>query len=231
MNYEYARLSSRPFGRWLPSTTLGLLATLVAACASGGPTDRPAANPGIRARPDAEPATVQVSVAASPARAPQPPESLGSIDPADDSHLGCTRATFPSHWHRGDQRGFSGWSREPVIGRDGVLVTPFAGFFDIPRDVEPITAFANAAAVLRESKPLFGDSKDYPLEHSVGRRGYSTDPDQSVEHLDYLLIAGCGSGRSQMIVLDTTRDTEGAVDRELRGILQSMRFPLATNDR
>jgi hypothetical protein len=118
-----------------------------------------------------------------------------------------------------------------VNGSDGEAVTAFAGFFDIPSNIDPIHALLNATANLHELKPLFGDSRDYPLEHSVGRRGYFTDPDQSIEHVDYVLLAGCGCGRSQLVILDTTRDTEAQLDGELRGILQSMRFPVATGDR
>jgi hypothetical protein len=113
-----------------------------------------------------------------------------------------------------------------VSGPNGLPVTPFAGFFDLPPDLDPIMALVHATADLRESKPLFGDGKDYPLEHSLGRRGYFTDPDQSVEHVNYVLIVGCGCGRSQMVILDTTRDTEAQVDGELRGVIQSMRFPV-----
>jgi hypothetical protein len=118
-----------------------------------------------------------------------------------------------------------------VTGPHGVPATAFAASFDISPDVDPIMALMNAAGLLRVSTPLFGDGKDYPLEHSLGRRGYFTDPDQSVEHLEYVLITGCGRGRSQMVVLDTTRDTEAQLDGELRGVLQSMRFPATTTDR
>jgi hypothetical protein len=118
-----------------------------------------------------------------------------------------------------------------VTGPGGVDVSPFAGFFDIPPNMDPIDALLNATARLRASKPSFGDGRDHPLEHSIGRRGYSTDPAQSIEYVNYVLIAGCRRGRSQMIVLDTTRDTEAQIDGELRGILRSMRLPVATRDR
>jgi hypothetical protein len=228
MNIECPRISTRPLGRWLPFTTAALLAALVAACATGPLTAHPVADPGTAAGPDAGSATMLASATAtsSASNVPEAPLSPRCVDPQDDSHLGCTRATFPPNWHRSELRGVPIWSCEPVRGPDGLDRFSFAAAWDISPDIDPIMALANAGAKLRESKPLLGDGKDYPLEHSLGRRGYFTTPGESLEHVNYVLIVGCGCGRSQMVLLDTPRDTEEQFDGELRGVLQSMRFPV-----
>jgi len=154
-----------------------------------------------------------------------------SLDPNDDSHLGCSRVKFPHAWHRSEQRGFWGWTRDPVPDRDGAPVFPFASAFDLPADVDPMDSLLRNLARLHESRMLFGDGRDYPLSNSDGGRGYSNDPDQRREHLNYVLVAACGNGRSQMIVFDTTRDTEAQLDRELLGVVTSLRLPESLGQR
>jgi hypothetical protein len=41
----------------------------------------------------------------------------------------------------------------------------------------------------------------------------------------YVVLVGCKGGRSQIFMLDTTRDTEEQIDSELRRIIQSLRAP------
>jgi hypothetical protein len=109
-----------------------------------------------------------------------------------------------------------------LSGPDGVPVSPLISAIDLPEGADPIDVLTSAPP-LQRMRPLFGDGRDYPLPHSIGRRGYSVDPEQgNREHLVYVLIAGCADGGSQMLIMDTTSDTEKQVDGEFRGILQSL---------
>jgi hypothetical protein len=115
--------------------------------------------------------------------------------------------------------------RDPVSGADGIPVAPFASLVDLPAGADPIDALIQASVGLRESTAVAGDGRDYPLQHSIGRRGYWHDPDQAKDHLVYTLIVGCKGGGAQLFILDTTRDTEAQLDGELRHIIQSLREP------
>jgi hypothetical protein len=87
----------------------------------------------------------------------------------------------------------------------------------LPQGADPIDVLTSAPP-LQRMRPIFGDGRDYPLPHSLGRRGYSVDPEQGTqEHLIYVVIAGCAGGGSQMVIMDTTSDTEKQVDGEFRG--------------
>jgi len=187
-----------------------LLAT--AGCASTTTAGRTAATPDARLMTSVPPAGPQTAASTT----------ANSSAPAPDTRIGCTRATLPAAWRPGEQQGINGWTRDPVPGADGVPVSPFISAIDLPQDADPIDVLTNAPP-LQRMRTLFGDGRDYPLPHSIGHRGYSVDPEQgNREHLVYVLITGCADGRSQMVIMDTTSDTEKQVDGEFRGILQSM---------